>query len=334
MRAQAPISAVIMWEGHALDTELIRAFIAVARNQSFTRAAEQLGTTQPLLSRAMHRLEDTVGEVLFDRSKRQIALTPSGAVFLDEAQGILDKIGVALRRTHIAGHGSPETLRIGYMATMWTQTFHRGVRKFRTLFPDVALDFRLMPDEDQANALRAGELDLGLLHFRMCDRRELTWRTIGRAKLILAVPSDWPIPHGEPIDLSSLRDRPFVLADPVVAPDIHAAHIACCDNAGFRPREVRYSRDAVELRFLVAAGLGAAFVFDTTLLTNLDGIYVAPMANPPKNLFVDFNVVWLPRHAHSNTRAFIECMTSETYGASIIQDQNSFRIKWRKASFA
>src|SRR5262245_27204013 len=126
-----------MREEHALDVELVRAFIVVAQNLSFTRAAEQLGTTQPLLSRSMRRLEDVVGEELFDRRKRQIALTPSGAAFLEEAQGVLDQLGLALRRSQMAGRGSPKTLRVGYLGSMWMQTFHRGIRKFRSLHPEV-----------------------------------------------------------------------------------------------------------------------------------------------------------------------------------------------------
>lgn len=318
---------------HRLDSNLVRAFIVVAQNLSFTRAAEALGTTQPLLSRSMRRLEDIVGEALFDRSRRQIALTMAGEAFFQEAQAILDQIGVALRRAQMAGTGSPTTLRVGYMAVMWMQTFHRGIRKFRRQFPEVSLDLRMMGPDQQANALRGGDIDVGLMHFNSCDRRGLVWRTIGRDQMIVALPSDWPEASGQAVDLASLRDRPFVLADPAIAPDIHAMHIACCESAGFQPNVVRYNRDASELRFLVAAGFGAGFTFETALLTKLDGIKFAPLANPPHPPCVDSHVVWLPGRTPANAEAFIECMTSETYTASIIPEQDSFGLEWRRAVF-
>lgn len=316
-----------------MDTDLVRAFIVVAQNLSFTRAAEELGTTQPLLSRSMRRLEDVVGEELFDRRKRQIALTPSGAAFLEEAQGILDQLGMALRRAQVAGRGSPETLRVGYTASMWMQTYHRGIRKFRRLFPEVHLDLRMMRPDEQTNALRCGDIDLGLMHFSNSDRSDLTWKIIGRDQIVLAIPSDWPADPGRPIDLASLRDRPFVLADPEIAPELYAAHVACCESAGFQPRVAGYNRDPAELRFLVAAGLGAGFTFETALLMKLDGIHFAPMANPPKNLSIDTHVMWRPRRTPANARAFIDCMTSETYVASIVSNPDSFGIEWRRTRF-
>ncbi len=316
-----------------MDTDLVRAFIVVAQNLSFTRAAEQLGTTQPLLSRSMRRLEDVVGEQLFDRSKRQIALTPSGAAFLEEAQGVLDQLGLALRRSQMAGRGAPRTLRVGYMASMWMQTFHRGIRKFRLQHPEVILDLRMMASDEQANALRCGDIDVGLMNFNNCDRRELTWRIVGRERMILALPSDWPAEPGQPVELASLRDRPFVLADPDQAPEIHAAHIACCDSAGFQPNVVRYNRDGAELRFLIAAGVGAGFAFESALPMKFDGIHFAPMTPAAETLYVDSHVVWAPRRAPANTLDFIDCMTSETYAATVSSTGEGFALEWRRASF-
>jgi len=318
---------------HSLDSNLIRAFIVVAENLSFTRAAEQLGTTQPLLSRAMRRLEDVVGEELFDRTNRQIALTPSGAAFLEEAPGVLDQIGVALRRAQMAGGGNPQSLRIAYASATWGHTFHRGIRKFRRMFPDIALEMRIMAAQEQADALRAGEIDLGLTHLNDCDRHELTWRIIGRNQLVLAIPSDWPVTPGQPVELATLRDRPFVLAPPDAAPDIYAAHIAACQSAGFEPRVAAYVRDAAELRFLVAAGFGAGFVYESALLTQVDGIRFLPMANAPKKLSVDTYVLWLPRRAPAAVRAFIDCMTSEACTAAIVQNGDAFGIEWRRTRF-
>jgi DNA-binding transcriptional LysR family regulator len=316
-----------------LDTNLVRAFIVVAQNLSFTRAAELLGTTQPLLSRAMRRLEDIVGEELIDRRKRQIALTPSGAAFLEEAQGILDHVGVALRRARSAGDGSLETLRIGYVPAIWLQNFHGGIRKFRRASPEIELDMRGMTSQQQTEALRAGEIDLGLTHLSNCDRRGLAWRVVGRNQLVLAIPSDWPVTPGRSIELASLRDRPFVLSDPEVAPELYAAHTAACRNAGFEPQVAAYARGSAELRFLVAAGFGVGFAYETALLTPVDGIRFMPMASVPEELQIESYVVWLPRRAPAHVQDFIDCMTSETYAAAVVLDGDEFGIEWRRASF-
>jgi DNA-binding transcriptional LysR family regulator len=289
-----------MHGAHGLEIELFRAFIAVAKNLSFTRAAEELGTTQPLLSRSIRRLEDVVGEALFDRGRRQIALTPAGAAFLSEAQAILDRVNLALRRAQMAGYGSPRTLRVGYVGAMWMHSIHWGVRKFRA---------------------------------RRCDLRELTWRIISRESYVMAIPSEWPFDPGRPIDLAALRDRPFLIADPDISPEIHAASIDSCVNAGFQPRVVKYTRDGAELRFLVAAGMGAGFAFASALQTRMDGIHFAPMTPALTGRFMDSQVVWAPHRAPPLVREFVDCMISESYAAVIVPQAGSYGIEWRRTNF-
>ena len=314
---------------HRLDTELVRAFIVVAQRLSFTMAAEELGTTQPMLSRSMRRLEDLVGEELFDRRKRRIALTPSGVAFLEEARGVLDRVGLAFRRAQMAGHGAARTLRVGYMVPMGRGWIHRGVRAFRALHPDVVLDFRQMRADEQTNALRSGELDVGLMMFNQCDRRELAWRVVGREGYVSSLPSDWPVDETRPIDLATLRDRPFVLPDPEIVPDIHAASIACCVEAGFQPQVVRYIKDQGESHFLIAAGIGAGFSFSSAMGTEPEGIRHLPIAGAPK-VFVDSYVAWVPHRMPPLARAFVRCMEDETCTAEIVQTGGVFSVEWRR----
>ena len=142
-----------------------------------------------------------------------------------------------------------------------------------------------------------------------------------------AIPSDWPIDTSQPVDLSLLRDRQFVLPDPGIAPEIHAACIACRDQAGFQPRVVNYIKDHEEARFLIAAGVGAGFSFATAILGKPDGIRYLPIAPAPK-AFVDFHVVWVQRRTPSEARAFIECLESEACSAKVVQAGEAFKIEW------
>ncbi len=315
-----------------MDTNLLRAFIVVAQNLNFTRAAEQLGTTQPLLSRAMKRLEDIIGEELFDRQKRQISLTPSGATLLEEAPAILDREGFALRRAQMAGRGAPQTLRIGYGNTMWAQMLYRGIRAFRAVHPEFHLDFRLMAPAEQAEALRCGEIDAGIMGTSKCDRRDLVWRVIGREPYILALPSDWPVLKDEPVDLAMFRDQPFLLADPIRAPDVHAACLACCKAAGFEPRIVKFIQDPAELRFLVAAGMGAGFVFASGLQTRLEGIVFMPMSALQPESYMEMHLIWRDRLLPAGLRAFIDCMSAETFITEIVKSEGGFAVDWRRTS--
>lgn len=73
-----------------MDFRILRYFLAVAREQSFTKAAEQLHITQPTLSRQLPALEEELGVKLLVRSGRNITLTDQGIFFKRRAQELLD----------------------------------------------------------------------------------------------------------------------------------------------------------------------------------------------------------------------------------------------------
>ena len=74
----------------ALDISTVQAFLLVAELQSFTRAAEALGTTQAAVSMKLQRLEAVVGKRLVERSPRAVRLTADGAAFLDNARALIE----------------------------------------------------------------------------------------------------------------------------------------------------------------------------------------------------------------------------------------------------
>jgi DNA-binding transcriptional LysR family regulator len=73
-----------------LDIPTVQAFLLVAELQSFTRAAEALGTTQAAVSMKLQRLEAVVGKRLVERSPRAVRLTADGTAFLQNARALID----------------------------------------------------------------------------------------------------------------------------------------------------------------------------------------------------------------------------------------------------
>jgi DNA-binding transcriptional LysR family regulator len=85
-----------------MEMHQLRYIVAVARAGSFSRAAEQCHVSQPSLSQQILKLEEELGERLFDRMKREVRLTAHGEGFLPRALKILDEVDVANRRAR--GH--------------------------------------------------------------------------------------------------------------------------------------------------------------------------------------------------------------------------------------
>lgn len=315
-----------------MDAQLIRDFMVVAKNLSFTRAAHELGTSQPLLSRAVRRLEDLVGEELIDRTRRQIGLTPAGCAFLKESQSILDRVDLAVASARNAGHGANRVLRIGVTEAVPAKLLRHGFNAFVTQRPEVSLTVKMIPGDVLTDALRSGELDAGLILFNNADRRDLTWRTVAQSRLVLAVPSAWNFPKDQEVHLDSLRDAPFVLSDPVTSPQVYATQISWCDEAGFRPQNVRYASTSLESRFLVACGLGVGFAYESSLGPSRDGIDFLPIVNYLQNDVLEFHLTWLADRPSRLTQEFLRCLIENVPQTQIISCEHGFELDWKQAT--
>src|SRR5262249_55044215 len=85
-----------------LETRELKYFVVLAEELHFGRSAERLRIAQPILSRAIGRLERRLGVILFDRTSRRVTLTTSGEVFLAEARAALRALDRAVQRTQAA----------------------------------------------------------------------------------------------------------------------------------------------------------------------------------------------------------------------------------------
>src|SRR4029077_1621741 len=101
-----------------MEMHQLRYVVAVARAGNFSRAAEQCHVSQPSLSQQIQKLEEELGERLFDRTKREARLTPHGGSFLPRALRILEEVDGASRDATDARQLVRGTLSIGVLPTI------------------------------------------------------------------------------------------------------------------------------------------------------------------------------------------------------------------------
>src|SRR3954447_19333778 len=122
-----------------LDTRFLRAFVAVAEELSFTRAAERLSIAQQALSSQIQQLETRLGVRLFERTTRKVGLTEAGETLLPNAVATLAALDAGMSRLEAVVRTQRATLRVGLSGTSTVPLVSETMRLFRERHPGVAL---------------------------------------------------------------------------------------------------------------------------------------------------------------------------------------------------
>src|SRR5690349_4230263 len=120
-----------------MEMHQLRYVVAVSRTGNFSRAAEQCNVSQPSLSQQILKLEDELGERLFDRMKRTAKPTPAGEAFLHRAIRILEEVDIAKREAADAREMLRGTLTIGVLPTIAPYLLPETLGAFTAKFPGV-----------------------------------------------------------------------------------------------------------------------------------------------------------------------------------------------------
>ncbi|MDQ1035542.1 DNA-binding transcriptional LysR family regulator [Streptomyces sp. V3I8] len=187
-----------------MELRTLRYFVAVAEELHFGRAATRLHMSQPPLSRAIRQLETELGGALFDRSSAGVALTPAGAVLLDEARALLDRAELA--RTRVAGAAGTATLTVGILGDSTDPRATRLAAAYRGRHPHVEVRVRETDLTDPTCGLRAGPVDIALTRGPF-DGTGLTVRELRADPVGALLRAGDPLARRDSLVLADLADR-------------------------------------------------------------------------------------------------------------------------------
>src|SRR5258707_14130145 len=146
-----------------MELRHLRYFQAVADELSFTRAATRLRVAQSAVSAQIQDLENELGVVLLERSRRRVRLTAAGQAFNEAAERILRSVEEASRQARRIGQGEYGTLAVGFIGSQSHEWMPRVLKRFRGKYPDVEVTLSEMHPSQQLEALLARTLDVGLV---------------------------------------------------------------------------------------------------------------------------------------------------------------------------
>jgi DNA-binding transcriptional LysR family regulator len=166
----------------------LAAFLAVATDRSFSAAARRLNRTQPAISQAVKRIEDELGERLFDRSSRDGTLTEAGRLLQDYAQRLLGLASEAQTAVQELQQMRRGRVIVGANEAA-VHTLLPHIEKFTAQHPQVGVEVRRVPSRQIAGAVLDRSIDFGILTFQPADRGVQTVALGGDDIVLLTAPT-------------------------------------------------------------------------------------------------------------------------------------------------
>lgn len=254
-----------------IDSRLLRYFVAVAEELSFSRAAARLHLSQPPLSHAIRQLEDNLGVRLFERSSRHVALTPAGQALYKEARFLLQRnadVRQLVRRIHAGLEGE---VKIGFVGSMLYRGLPAWLTHCQSRYPGVARALQELNSAEQIGLVARGGLDIGLVHANPVTD-ELTAETLLIEPFVLCLPAGHALAGNGHVDLAVLAGEPFIFFASALSPVYYELLLRMCLDAGFMPT-VRYeARHWLSAVSLVAQGMGVSIVPRSLAACGLEGV--------------------------------------------------------------
>jgi DNA-binding transcriptional LysR family regulator len=253
-----------------MELKHLRAFVALAEELHFGRAAQRLCIVQPALSMQIKALEEELDARLFERDRHKVALSETGRLFLPEARATLHQAARAEQTARLSARGEIGTLRIAFVSSVLPKLLPALIRTMHARYPLITLELKDMPTPDQIAALRDNQLDFGLIRLPVSGSG-LEIRVVLEEPFVVALPDDHALAARTLIRPPDLQGFPaFVLARRY-APGFHDDMLVALKREGADLNIAQELGEFTTMLALVSAGLGLGVI-----------PAAAAMALPPK----------------------------------------------------
>lgn len=264
----------------------IEAFVAVAEELHFGRAAARLHISQPPLSNRIRQLETDLSVQLFTRSTRNVVLTEAGSRLLAPAQAVLNQLTIARSVAESIITGEQGRVRIGFAGASSQRSLPLLSRAVRDSYPGIELQLQSQTYVYTAlEMLREGSLDLAFARLPSHDA-ELESRVVEVEKIVCALPEGHPLADRDQLRLADLEGEEFVSLPEDQGSILQATMFALCITAGFSPRVAQFAPDSATVLALVAAGVGVTITLSSVSPVQSVGIAYRPLVDiHPSHMF-------------------------------------------------
>jgi DNA-binding transcriptional LysR family regulator len=290
------------------DLRQVRAFLCVAEELHFGRAAEQLSMTQPALSRTIRDLEAAIAVPLFERTTRRVRMTAAGEAFAAECRIALGHLQLAANAAKGAAQGRSGRLRVAYMDFAINGRLPKILQAFRASAPGVSVDLEYLPTASQHMALLEGRIDIGFM-IGQFNAHRIANLPVDQDDYVVLLPEGHRLAAREALRLADLAHEPFVIGSEETFSSFRKLLFDLCHRAGFMPEVAQEASNSSGIFGLVAAGAGITVYAGCARNVLRNGVVVKPLSDVRER--IPIFAAWMEDHPSEALRRFRACVIAE-----------------------
>ena len=291
-----------------MELHQLRYFLAVARTKNFSRAAEQCHVAQPSLSQQIMKLEEELGERLFERTKREVSLTPAGDLLRVHVERVLQEVelardGVREFRGLVRGR-----VVLGVLPTVAPYFLPQRLRAFSSRFPAVEVVVHEDTTDQLAAAVLAKEVDLALVSLPV-ERVGLAAEEFFDEKLLVALPAGHALAKRPRLTFDDLEREAFILMKEGHC--LSGQALQFCRINGFAPQISFRSAQIETVLAFVAKGWGVSVVPEMACTRPMRGVRFRTLAGMTRSIGIIYRKARPLSHA---SRALVDFLRDAAEG--------------------
>jgi len=286
----------------------LRAFVAIADQGHYGRAAASLRVTQPAITQRIQVLERELGVQLLRRNAREVRLTPAGEKLIEHARGLIQVEDRALFALRDHAAGIVGRLRISYL-TLWDVGLPANiVAECRRRYPAIKLEMMTGYSQTNVDRLLAGDVDLAFVGVSIGPHRGVAIRPLDRHEIVVVMPPAHRFAQMERVPIELLRGEPMITVSPGVNAPLAAAAVSwLIKHTGEPPNIVSEEPPDQMAAALAQSGIAVALMTEhRAVIARTDGLEYRPLTPAP---VIEYGVAHLrdnPSPALANLLAIVE----------------------------
>lgn len=286
-----------------MDLQHLRYFVEIVNNRSFTKSAERLMVTQPMLTRIVKQLEEELDSELIERTSKMFHVTDAGMVLYEHATDLLQRHQNLYRHMADIKDAKAGQVRLSIPGVILDAYFPDLLRRFHSLHPAIEISIIEEGSKRTVQSVLANDVDLGMVMLPIKKHPALTVTKVWESACQWVVPKTHVLAGSEAVELKELKDERFITFSDTAT--LHDFFIANCEKEGFTPH-------------IIYKSLMPGFVFDMVSYGLCTAIMPTPVIR--KYMRADTAAVSLSTEIPWNIALITNCGRYQSHAAKRLSD--------------